>query len=170
MTVVSCAAQAGNVALFLSPRLRRSWAVVRRSCEQVSRPGARSGPRSGDGHTRLTWSPNRGALEVLQPAARGFRPAWPAARVLGDWLAPSIGALSLRRRFSRRTNALGVRPVTRSRSMLSIIAAYRLCVGSVPPAAVSRASPRVRACRRAGENILLQRRRALLVRAASAAA
>lgn len=76
MTVVSCAARAGNVALFLSARLRRSCAVVRRSCEQVSRPGARSGLRSGDGHARLTWSPNRGALE-LQPAARGF---WPAAR------------------------------------------------------------------------------------------
>lgn len=179
MTVMSCAARAGNVALFLSPCPRRSWAIVRRSCEQVSRPGARSGPRSGDGHARLTWplSPNRGALGVrVTPAARGFWAAGPAGRETPrakrrassiDRRSPCAG----RRRFLRRTNALDVHAVvTRSRSMLSIIAAYRLYVGTAPPAAVSRASPLVRACRRAGENILLGRRRAPLVRAVSAAA
>lgn len=137
-------ARAGNVALFIRARPRRS-------CEQVSQPGARSGPRSGDGHARLTWSPNRGAL-VVQPAARGFL-AGVARNVLGDELHRS--ALSLR--FSRRSNALGVHAVTRSRSMLSIIAAYGLYVCS--------ASCRFKgvpacACRRAGENILLERRRA----------
>lgn len=79
-----------------------------------------------------------------------------ARNVPGDELHRS--ALSLR--FSRRSNALGVHAVTRSRSMLSIIAAYGLYVCS--------ASCRFKgvpgcACRRAGENTLLERRRALFV-------
>lgn len=115
MTVV-CAALAWGMLYFYTVRWRPPWAIVRRSCQQVSRPRANEQPAVGR-------RPRASDLAALPWDARGVRAASDFARLFwrraGHHRSPFSG-----RRFSRHTNPLAVHAVTRFRSMLSIIGAH----------------------------------------------